>query len=91
VQIDADSGVIMRQTRLGGVPDVIFFNALRRRLYVAIGDPGVVEVFDTDAFRLVERVATEGGCHTLAFDPTSSTVYAFLPRTHRAGIYIDRD
>src|SRR5262245_23206297 len=91
VQIDADSGVVMRQTRLGGVPDVIFFNAARRHLYVAIGDPGIVEVIDTDTLRPVESVATEAGCHTLAFDAASNMLYAFLPRTHRAAIYIDRD
>jgi DNA-binding beta-propeller fold protein YncE len=90
VQIDADSGAIMRQTRIGGVPDVIFFDATRKRLYVAIGDPGVVEVFDTDRLERVETVATEAGAHTLAVDPTSSTVYAFLPETHRAAVYIDR-
>jgi DNA-binding beta-propeller fold protein YncE len=91
VEIDADSGAIMRQTPLGGPPDVIFFNAARRCVYVAIGDPGVIEVFDTDTLRPVETVATEAGAHTLAFDPASNTIYAFLPQTHRAAIYIDRN
>lgn len=89
VQIDADSGAIMGQARMGGVPDVIFFNAARRRLYVAIGDPGVIEVFDTESLHAVETVATEAGAHTLAFDAIASTVYAFLPATHRAAVYID--
>jgi DNA-binding beta-propeller fold protein YncE len=90
VQIDADSGAILNQTRIGGVPDVIFFNAERRRLYVAIGDPGLIEVFDTDSLSPVETIATERGAHTLAFDPASNTVYAFLPQTHRAAVYSDQ-
>lgn len=90
VQIDADSGAVLGETTIGGVPDVIYGNAARRRLYVAIGDPGVIEVFDMDGLSRVETVVTEPGTHTLAFDPTSSTVYAFLPRSHRAAVYIDR-
>jgi hypothetical protein len=28
------------QVTIGGVPGVVFFNAILRRLYVALGDPG---------------------------------------------------
>jgi len=35
-------------------------------------------------------VPTEEGAHTLAFDPARQLVVAFLPRTHRAAIYVDR-
>ena len=61
-----------------------------RHVYVAIGDPGVIEVFETETMRRVEIVPTEQGCHTMAFDASSNTVYAFLPRSHRAGLYVDR-
>ncbi|MGH7857322.1 MAG: YncE family protein, partial [Candidatus Binatia bacterium] len=91
VEVHADSGAILRQAAIGGVPDVIFFNPALRRLYVAIGAPGVIEVFDTERLRRSEAVSTEKGAHTLAFDPASNTVYAFLPDTHRAAVYIDRD
>src|SRR5947207_3287975 len=40
LEIDADSGAILRTEPIGGVPDVIFFNAALRRLYVAVGEPG---------------------------------------------------
>ena len=89
VEVHADSGRLLRQVDLGGVPDVVFFNAALSRLYVAIGDPGVIEVFDTRTLRRDETVRTEMGAHTLAFDATSNTVYAFLPQTHRAAVYID--
>jgi hypothetical protein len=91
VEVDADSGDIVRQVEIGGAPDVVFFNAARRRLYVAIGDPGIIEVVDADAMQRRETVRTERGAHTLAFDASSSTVYAFLPDTHRAAVYVDRD
>jgi hypothetical protein len=57
---------------------------------VAIGEPGLIEVFETDHMRRLETVRTEAGAHTLAFDPGRNTVYAFLPNTHRALIYVDR-
>src|SRR5438874_1972225 len=57
---------------------------------VAVGDPGVVEVFDTRSLTRVQTVVTEKDAHTLAFDAGRNTVYAFLPATHRAAVYIDR-
>jgi DNA-binding beta-propeller fold protein YncE len=91
VEVHADSGDIMRRAGITGVPDVIFFNAALRHLYVAIGAPGLIEVFDTETLSRRETVPTENGAHTLAFDAPSNTVYAFLPQTHRAAVYMDRD
>ena len=45
--IDRRSGQVLDQQAISGVPDVIFFNPALHHLYVAIGDPGVIEVFDT--------------------------------------------
>ena len=90
VVLDARSGNVLTQAELAGVPDVIFFNCGRGHLYVAIGDPGLIEVFETDQMRRLETVRTEAGAHTLGFDPSRNTIYAFLPRTHRALIYADR-
>jgi DNA-binding beta-propeller fold protein YncE len=90
VVLGSRSGAELAQAELAGVPDVIFFNRKRRHLYVAIGDPGLIEVFETDHMRRLETVRTEAGAHTLAFDPIRDTVYAFLPDTHRALVYADR-
>ena len=90
VVLDSRSGAILTQAELAGVPDVIFFNPERRHLYVAIGEPGLIEVFETDHMRRLETVRTEAGAHTLGFDPSRNTIYAFLPSTHRALIYADR-
>jgi len=90
VVLDARSGAVSAQAELAGVPDVIFFNQERRHLYVAIGEPGLIEVFETDQMRRLETVRTEADAHTLGFDPSRNTVYALLPNTHRALIYADR-
>jgi len=88
--VDSRSGAILSAHAIGGEPDVIFFNAALRHLYVTIGDPGIIEVFDTETMRRIESVQTERGAHTIGFDATRDTVYAFLPATHRAGVYQDR-
>jgi DNA-binding beta-propeller fold protein YncE len=90
VVLDARSGKELAGAELGGAPDVIFFNRARRHLYVAIGDPGVIEVFETETMRRVEAIRTEAGTHTLGFDQATHTVYAFLPRSHRALVFHDR-
>jgi DNA-binding beta-propeller fold protein YncE len=91
VVVDTQSGMTTNQVEINGVPDVIFFNAALKRLYIAIGDPGIIEVFDTDAIRRIETVTTEKGVHTLAFDAERNKVYAFLPQTHRAAVYLDKE
>ena len=90
VAVDADSGKVLQTHPIGGVPDVVFFNPGLARLYVAIGDPGIIEVFDTTSLRRRETVATEAGAHTLSVDATRNIVCAFLPATHRAAVYDDR-
>lgn len=90
VTLDAASGRIEGWHALSGVPDVVFFNPTRRQLYVAIGDPSVIDVFDTATMASLGSVPTEKGAHTLAFAPRDGRVYAFLPATHRAAIYRER-
>lgn len=90
VTVDADTGKVLETHPLAGVPDVVFFNAGLSRLYVAIGDPGVIEVFDTAPLAHRETVRTGPGAHTLSFDATRHIVCAFLPDTHRAAVYEDR-
>lgn len=89
LEVDADTGEVLAAESIAGVPDVVFFNQRLRRLYVAIGEPGVIEVFDTAPLRRHELVATEVGAHTLSFDARRNIVCAFLPRTHRAAMYRD--
>jgi hypothetical protein len=90
VVLEADSGEVLKQLQSGGPPDVIFFNLLLRHLYVAIGDPGLVEVFDTERLKRIETIQTEPGAHTIGFDAERNKLYAFLPETHRAAVYADK-
>ena len=91
VVLSADTGQLQRTLDLSGGPDVLFLNAARRHLYAAVGDPGVIDVFDVDALELIQTVQTEKGAHTIAFDAKRNKVYAFLPQTHRAAVFLDRD
>jgi DNA-binding beta-propeller fold protein YncE len=91
LEVHADSGEVLTRESIAGVPDVVFFNQRLRRLYVAIGEPGVIEVFDTAPLRRHEIVATEVGAHTLSFDARRDIVCAFLPGSHRAAVYRDHE
>lgn len=87
VTLDAGTGKILNQGKLSGVPDVVWFNAKRQQLYVAVGDPGVVDVFDTNTMKSLGSVATEKGAHTTALPPSGDALIAFLPASHRAALY----
>jgi DNA-binding beta-propeller fold protein YncE len=87
ITLDAPSGKVLSDLELSGTPDVVFFNPVRRQLYVAVGDPGVIDVFDTARMARLGRLETERGAHTIAFAPSGDRVYAFLPHSHRAAIY----
>ena len=89
VTVDADSGKLAESRPISGAPDVVFFNTALDHLYVAIGEPGVIDVFDTATLIRRETVRTEAGAHTLSFDARRNIVCAFLPATHRAGVYAD--
>jgi DNA-binding beta-propeller fold protein YncE len=81
---------VVAELPLAGSPDVIFLDPVLRQLYVAIGDPGLIEVFDVDRLERVNAVPTERGAHTIALDRDRHRVYAFLPATHRAAVFAAR-
>ena len=87
VVLDARSSTVLDERPLSGVPDVVFFNRQRRHLYVAVGDPGVIDVFSTSPVERLATIATEAGAHTTALSPSGDRLYAFLPQTHRAAVY----
>lgn len=87
VTLDAGTGKVLNESKLSGVPDVVWFNPERRQLSVAVGDPGVIDVFDTTSMKSLGSVATERGAHTTAVPPSGDGLYVFLPGSHRAAIY----
>ncbi len=91
VQINLANGEVTGQIAIGGGPDAIWHDADRSRLYVAIGDPGIVQVIDTRAMELAQTVTTERGAHTTAFDRERRVVYVFMPETCRADVFAESD
>src|SRR5476651_2404381 len=85
--LDARSGKILSALPLSGKPDVTFFNPQRQQLYVAIGTPGVIDVFSTAPMEKVATIKTETGAHTTALSPAGDRLYVFLPGSHRAAVY----
>lgn len=87
VTLEARSGGVLDEKPLSGVPDVVWFNRQRQQLYVAVGDPGVIDVFSTATMAKLATIETEPGAHTTALSPNGDWLCAFLPRTHRAAVY----
>ena len=87
VVLDRDSGETIVSLPLPGEPDVVMHDPARERLYVAIGDPGVICSFDTQSLEAVETVETESGAHTTGFDRASGCLYVFCPASSGAAVY----
>ena len=86
--LDRETGAVLQSLPLPGVPDVVWHDGELRRLYVAVGKPGVVCTFSTDG-DLTQRgvTKTEAGAHTLTVDPVSHHVYVFCPERGGAAVY----
>jgi DNA-binding beta-propeller fold protein YncE len=87
VVLDRDSGAILASVPLPGEPDVLMHDPDLQRLYVAIGDPGVVCSFDSGRLELLETVVTDPGAHTTGWDPGSRSLYVFCPGSGGAAVY----
>lgn len=85
--LDLASGTAMASSPIAGSPDAIWYNAERRLLYVAIGDPGLVDVIDTAIMNRREQVPTERGAHTTAFDRARQRLAVFLPGSSRVALF----
>jgi hypothetical protein len=85
--LDLTAGGAVSSCPIAGAPDAIWYNADRDLLYVAVGQPGLVDVIDTASMTRRERVATEPGAHTTAFDRARQCLAVFLPGTCRAALF----
>lgn len=79
VALHRDTGEVLGSVDLAGEPDVIMTDEESKRLFVAVGIPGVVEVIDETTLAKIETIWTEPGAHTIAWDPDGRTLYAFVP------------
>ena len=85
-----DGPRVMRRLSLRGSPDVVMHDERRKRLYVAVGAPGIVSVFDTERLEELETVETEEGAHTIGWDPATAQLYAFAPRRGGALVFTEQ-
>jgi hypothetical protein len=90
VVVDRGSGEMISNLPLPGIPDVVMHDPDLRRLYVAIGEPGVVCSFDSDRLEQLETVETEQGAHTSGWDPIGRCLYVFCPGSGGAAVYEER-
>src|SRR5207244_444392 len=88
--LDLDRGELLASLPLPGVPDVVMHDPDLHRLYVAIGEPGLVCCFDSERLEQVETVATERGAHTIGWDGEGGCLYVFCPESGRAALYEER-
>jgi hypothetical protein len=88
--LDRDSGDLLASLPLPGVPDVVMHDPELARLYVAIGEPGVVCSFDSDRLEPLETVAAEQGAHTLGWDADGRCLYVFCPERGGALVFEER-
>jgi DNA-binding beta-propeller fold protein YncE len=77
--LDRDSGELLASLPLPGIPDVVMHDPELARLYVAIGDPGVVCAFTSGPLAALETVETDAGAHTCGWDPDTRCLYVFCP------------
>ena len=90
VVLDRDSGKVVEQLPLPGVPDVVMLDSELQRVYVAVGDPGVVCSFESDRLEALETVETEQGAHTTGWDPVGRCLYVFCPGSGGAQVFEER-
>jgi DNA-binding beta-propeller fold protein YncE len=90
VVLDRDGGELLASLSLPGVPDVVMHDPELARLYVAIGEPGIVCSFDSDRLESLETVATEQGAHTLGWDADGRCLYVFYPASAGAMVFEER-
>src|SRR5256886_14018214 len=85
--MSVDSGEVVKTVDLSGVPDVVFLNVNLQHVYVAVGEPGVIDVIDAGNCQRMATVKTEPGAHTIGFDAARNTAFAFRPQSHSAAVY----
>jgi DNA-binding beta-propeller fold protein YncE len=90
VALHRDTGAVIGRVSLPGEPDVIMHDPQFGRLFVAIGSPGVISVIDQQSLRTLQTVPTESGTHTIGWNPDTRSLYAFLPGSSGAAVFVEQ-
>ena len=89
VTVELPSGSARSVVPLSGAPDVLWLNRDLGHLYCAIGEPGVIDVFQLGPAHRTERTDTAAGAHTLTVDPRRNEVHVFAPGSHEDIVLTD--
>src|SRR5437762_846117 len=84
VTLENSTGSELAKVSIAGAPDAIWHNHQTSHLYVAIEDPGVIDVLNTQTMVVDEQISTEVGVHTTAYDARRQRLYVFLPSCRTA-------
>ena len=87
IVVDRDSRAVEATLPLPGTPDVVMYDRDLARVYVAVGSPGTVSVFDARRRAHRETIETEEGAHTIGWDPASRRLFVFEPKSCGVAIY----
>src|SRR5262245_25192336 len=90
IALHRDTGAVLGTVALPGEPDVVMHDPALARLYVAIGSPGVVSVIADPRLETLQTVSTESGSHTIGWNPDTRTLYAFLPQSGGAAVFVEQ-
>lgn len=87
VAVDLESGREAGVIPISGVPDATWFNPTKQRIYVAVANPGVIDVIDAIGLRAIVSISTEPGAKTTALDVKRQRLYVFLPESCAAAVF----
>ena len=80
----------MKQLPLPGATEVVMLDPELKRVFVAIGEPGVVCSFDTERLDQLETIETEQGAHMTGWGSVGRCLYVFCPASSGAAVYEER-
>jgi DNA-binding beta-propeller fold protein YncE len=77
VVFDLDTHRIVASLKIGGGPDSVAFDPTLHRIYSAgiAGELTIIQQDGPDSYRVLDRIHTHYGAHTLAVDPISHKVF----------------
>ncbi len=82
VVLDSDSGKVVATPAIGGDPDGIAFEPATRRIFSPNND-GTLTILQENApddYRVLQTVATQAGCRTIALDEKTGRVVTCAPK-----------
>lgn len=87
VVLDTFTGKSVADLAISGDIDDLFYDAVRKRLYLSCGEGfiDVIEQRDADAYRLLERLPTRAGARTSFFSKDLDRLYLAVPSRGNPG------